>query len=302
MTNENLPVVQPKTFEELKRVNEHQAEFWSARDLQPLLGYTHWRSFENAIQKAITSCSQSGNNAEHHFARARKPIVGGKGSVQEVDDYSLSRFACYLIAQNGDPRKPEIAHAQKYFAIQTRRQEISNTLAADQERLQLRHQTSAEFKALSGVAQQVGVQSSMFGIFHDAGYKGLYGGLGNEAIKTKKKIPAKENLMDRMGTTELAANQFRLTQAREKLAQAGAVGPQKAIDIHKQVGQEVRSAIQRIGGTMPENLPPAEHIKLVEERVRTTPSMIELPKQEAGGLLGTAETPGGKDAGDGANS
>lgn len=128
----------------------------------------------------------------------------------------------------------------------------------------------------------------MFGIFHDAGYKGLYGGLSNEAIKTRKKIPAKENLMDRRGTTELAANQFRLTQAREKLVQAGQVGQQRPIEIHQQVGQEVRSAIQRIGGTMPENLPPAEHIKVLEERVKTALPTIVLPEHEVGGLLGKA--------------
>jgi hypothetical protein len=129
--------------------------------------------------------------------RARKPIVGGKGAVQEVDDYQLSRFACYLIAQNGDPRKPEIANAQKYFAIQTRRHELSDQAATDLERLELRKQTSEEFKALSGAAREAGVQNRMFGIFHDAGYKGLYGGLGVDAIKARKGVPEKEQLMDR---------------------------------------------------------------------------------------------------------
>ena len=152
MKNKNPPAIRPTTFEELKQVNQYGAEYWSARDLQPLLGYTQWRSFENAINKAATSCEQSGNNPEHHFARARKPIIGGKGAVQEVVDYHLSRFACYLIAQNGDPRKPEIANAQKYFAVQTRRQEISDVLAADVERLELRKQASEEFRALSGAA------------------------------------------------------------------------------------------------------------------------------------------------------
>jgi DNA-damage-inducible protein D len=166
---ENLPQAGGTRFEDLKQVNQHDAEYWSARDLQPLLGYTQWRSFENAIKKAITSCEQSGNEPTHHFARARKPIPGGKGAVQEVADYMLSRFACYLIAQNGDPRKPEIASAQKYFAIQTRRQELSDALAADLERLETRKQTSEEFKALSGAAREAGVQSRMFGIFHDAG-------------------------------------------------------------------------------------------------------------------------------------
>ncbi len=165
-------------FESLKQTNAHDAEYWRARDLQPLLGYAQWRRFEQAIERAMTSCGASGNQAAHHFAGAGKPIVGGKGAVQVVDDYQLSRFACYLIAQNGDARKPEIAHAQQYFAIQTRRQELSDQAAADVERLGLRKQTAEEFKALSGAAQDAGVQSKMFGVFHDAGYKGLYGGLG----------------------------------------------------------------------------------------------------------------------------
>ena len=134
-----------------------------------------------------------GNELSHHLAGAGKPIEGGKGAVQTVNDYHLSRFACYLIAQNGDPRKPEIAHAQKYFAIQARRQEISDAIAADIERLELRRQTAEEFKALSGVARDAGVQDRMFGVFHDAGYKGMYGGLGRDAIKKQKGIPEKEN-------------------------------------------------------------------------------------------------------------
>ncbi len=178
MAQNELPSIGGQSFESLKQVNDHDAEYWSARDLQPLLGYSQWRRFEDAVRRAITSCEQSGNNPEHHFAGAGKPITGGKGAVQIVQDYQLSRFACYLIAQNGDPRKPEIAQAQKYFAIQTRRQELSEQLAADMERLELRKQTSEEFKALSGAAQQAGVQSRMFGIFHDASYKGLYGGSG----------------------------------------------------------------------------------------------------------------------------
>lgn len=189
MAEEDLPVPSRASFEDLKKVNPHGAEYWTARELQPLLGYRQWRSFEKAIKRAITSCEQSGNDPDHHFARARKPIAGGKGSVQEVDDYQLSRFACYLIAQNGDPRITEIAEAQKYFAIQARRQELSEALAADLERLETRKQTSEEFKALSGAARSAGVQDKMFGVFHDAGYKGLYGGLGHEQIKARKSIP-----------------------------------------------------------------------------------------------------------------
>lgn len=206
MTDKQIPTIAGQSFEDLKKTNDFDAEYWSARDLQSLLGYGQWRRFEDAVKRAITSCEQSGNNPAHHFAGAGKMVELGSGSMREVEDYHLSRFACYLIAQNGDPRKSEIAAAQKYFAVQARRQELSDQHAADMERLELRKQTSEEFKALSGAAQQAGVQNRMFGIFHDAGYKGLYGGLGGEEIKARKGIPSKENLMNRMNATELAAN------------------------------------------------------------------------------------------------
>ena len=281
----------PVPFESLKKVNPHGREYWSARDLQPLLGYQQWRGFENAIKKAIISCEQSGNDPGHHFARARKPIVGGKGAVQEVEDYDLSRFACYLIAQNADPRIPQIAFAQKYFAIQTRRQELSDEQARDMERLELRKQTSEEFKALSGAASDAGVGNAMFGVFHDAGYRGLYGGLGNDAIKRHKAIPADENLMDRMDSTELAANQFRMTQTRDKLARERTKGQQNAIATHQQVGKEVREAIKRIGGALPESIPPAEHIKHVQKRLKSATPKLELEANDAAGLLGASERP-----------
>lgn len=290
MISKNVPTIGDQSFEDLKQSNEHHAEYWSARDLQPLLGYSQWRRFEDAVTRAITSCEQSGNNPGHHFASAGKPIIGGKGAVQTVDDYQLSRFACYLIAQNGDPRKPEIAYAQKYFAVQARKQELSEQLAADQERLDLRKQTTEEFKALSGAARQAGVQDKMFGVFHDAGYKGLYGGLGGDAIKTKKNIPAKEQLLDRMNATELAANQFRMTQTRDKLARENTNNQQQAIHTHEQVGKEVRAAIERIGGTLPEQIPPAEHIKEVEKRIKNAIPKMELGEKDAGGLLGEAKS------------
>ena len=295
MNSKQLPTLGDKSFESIKQTNEHDAEYWSARDLQLLLGYSQWRRFEQAIERAISSCQQSGNKPDYHFAGAGKPITGGKGAVQLVEDYHLSRFACYLIAQNGDPRKPEIAQAQKYFAVQARRQELNDQAAADIERLELRKQTAEEFKALSGAAQDAGVQSRMFGVFHDAGYKGLYGGLGRDAIKRRKAVPEKDNLLDRMNATELAANQFRMTQTRDKLAREGVRNPSQAIQTHEQVGKEVRDAIKRIGGTLPENIPPAEHIKAVEKRVKSATPKLELHDREAGGLLGQG---GKKPAGD----
>lgn len=290
MPEDQLPSIGTQSFESLRQTNQFGADYWSARDLQSLLGYNHWRSFDNAIQKAITACEQSGNVPDHHFARVRKMIPVGKGGQRQVEDFHLSRFGCYLIAQNGDSRKSEIAYAQQYFAIQTRRQELSDQQAADLERLELRKQTSEEFKLLSGAARQAGVQNQQFGIFHDAGYKGLYGGLGSDAIRRRKKIPATENLMDRMDATELAANQFRMTQTREKLGRDGIRGAQRAIQTHNDVGKEVRAAIQRIGGTLPENISPAEHIKAVEERVQNTNPVLLLEESEARGLLPTSSS------------
>ena len=289
MTLKTLPVNGNISFEDLKKINEHDAEYWSARALQPLLGYSQWRRFEDAIKRAVTSCQQSGNNPEYHFAGAGKMIELGKGGGRTVDDYHLSRFACYLIAQNGDPRKPEIANAQKYFAVQARRQELSEAHAADLERLEIRKQASEEFKALSGAARNAGVQDRMFGVFHDAGYKGLYNGLGNEAIKQRKGVAKKENLMDRMDTTELAANQFRMTQTRDKLARERVTNQQQAIHAHEQVGREVREAIKRIGGTMPENIPAAEHISMVEKRLKSAAPILELDEHDAKGLAGKAD-------------
>jgi DNA-damage-inducible protein D len=288
MSEKSLPALGDRSFERLKQTNRHGAEFWSARDLQPMLGYSQWRRFEQAVERAITSCKQSGNDPDHHFSGASKMVEFGANSAREVADYHLSRFACYLIAQNGDPRKPEIASAHRYFAVQARRQELSDQLAADIERLELRKQTGEEFKALSGAAHQAGVQNQMFGVFHDAGYKGLYGGLSRDEIKLRKHIPEKDNLMDRMNATELAANQFRMTQARDKLGHNNIHDQRQAILTHEQVGKEVRDAIKRIGGIPPESIPPAEHIKEVEKRIKTATPKLELGEHDAGGLLGDA--------------
>ncbi len=288
----NNTALQPSnlSFESLKKLNDHGIEYWSARDLQPCLGYSQWRRFENAIKKAIDSCIRSGNDPSHHFAGAGKQINLGKGAVQTIEDYHLSRFACYLIAQNGDPRKPEIAHAQKYFAIQTRRQEISDQMTADLERLETREQASAEFKALSSAAKDAGVQDRMFGLFHDAGYKGLYGGLGVDAIKARKGILPKENLMDRMDTTELIANQFRMSQTREKLKRENIKKPRDAMETHEIVGKKVRSAITELGGTLPENISPAEPIKEVKKRIKTSRPVLELDPKDATGLTSSDNT------------
>lgn len=286
MTNNEITSIGGKSFEELRQINEHSAEYWSARDLQPLLGYSQWRRFEDAINRAMESCEASGNNKDYHFAGAGKMIELGKSGMRNVEDFHLSRFACYLIAQNGDPRKPEVANAQKYFAIQTRRQELSDQLASDIERVEMRKQTAEEFKALSGAARKAGVENKMFGVFHDAGYRGLYGGRGSERIKSEKGIAAKENLMDRMDTTELAANQFRMTQTRDKLNRDNIKNQTRAIKAHEDVGKEVREAIKRIGGELPENIAPAEPIKQVEKRIKAATPKLALDDKHASGLLG----------------
>lgn len=296
MNDDHLPMLNNTPFENLRHLNEFGAEYWHARELQSLFGYSQWRRFEDAIKRAATSCEQSGNNPEYHFAGVGKMVDLGSGSTREIEDYHLSRFACYLIAQNGDPRKPEIANAQRYFAIQTRRMELSDALAADLERLDTRKQTAEEFKALSGAARNAGVQNRMFGVFHDAGYKGLYGGLGVEAIKQRKGIPPKDQLLDRMDTTELAANQFRMTQTRDKLARENVRNQESAIRTHEQVGKEVREAIKRIGGDMPENIKPAEPIQNVEKRVKDATPKLELGEKDAKGLLGESSSQSGDDA------
>lgn len=270
------------SFESLKKLNQYGIEYWSARDLQSCLGYSKWHGFEPAIKKAMESCRQSGNDPQNHFTSVCKMVEIGSHTQREVNDYHLSRFACYLIAQNGDPRKPEIAQAQKYFAIQTRKQELSEENAADLERLELRKQASVEFKALSGAARDAGVQNKMFGVFHDAGYKGLYGGLGVDAIKARKGIAPKEQLMDRMNTTELAANQFRMTHTREKLKLEKIKNQRDAMETHEMVGREVRAAIAKIGVTMPENIPPAEPIKNVEKRLKKAKPKLLLDEKDSG--------------------
>jgi len=283
------------SFESLKKHNKYGVEYWSARDLQLCLGYSEWRKFENTLKKAIKSCEQSGNNPKNHFVGTDKMVQIGSQTERKVSNWHLSRFACYLIAQNGDPRKAEIAEAQKYFAIQTRRQEISDQMAADHERLETREQASIEFKALSGAARDAGVQDKMFGLFHDAGYNGLYGGLGVDAIKARKGISPKENLMDRMDTTELAANLFRMTQTRDKLKNERIRNQRDAMETHEMVGKKVRSVIEEIGGTLPENIPPAEPIKKVEKRIKTTRPRLTLDPRDAAGIANHLESSSGND-------
>jgi DNA-damage-inducible protein D len=252
---------QSPSFNSIKQTNSYRAEYWNARDLMKILGYARWESFKNAIERAEEACKNSGQIVDHHFLQAVKMVSVGSDAQRELKDYFLSRFACYLIAQNGDPRKIEIAKAQAYFAISTRKQELAQLLEEQEERLKLREHVTENNKALAQAASQAGVLSQNFGVFQNAGYKGLYGELGVADIKERKQINQQEDLLDRMGRAELAANDFRITQTEERLRREGTIGQTNAMGVHHEVGEKVRKAIQDIGGTMPENLAPEPSIK-----------------------------------------
>jgi DNA-damage-inducible protein D len=273
---------QTPDFDSIRQVSVYGAEYWSARDLAPLLGYDKWERFDGAIKRAMTACHQVGQVVENHFPSAGKMVTLGSGSQREVKDYFLSRFACYVVAQNGDPRKPEIAAAQAYFATATREYEIQQLEAEQDKRLQLREQISENNKALADAARRAGVLSPNFGVFQEAGYQGLYGGLGVVDLKERKGISPKEDLLDRMGRQELAANDFRITQTEAKLRKEQIIGQTNAIKAHRQVGETVRKAIEEIGGTMPEELPAEPSIKpLLEQKKRKKKKALPQQGQAA---------------------
>src|SRR5579875_775731 len=256
-------------FDSIKQVNVYGEEYWSARDLMPLLGYGRkWQNFENAIKRAMTACEESGNIVGYHFTDASKPISGGKGAKRETKDYHLSRLACYLIAQNGNPRKPEIAAAQVYFAISTRAHEIQQLREEQEKRLAMRLKVSESYKQLAEVAYQSGVNSETFGIFVDAGYLGLHRHTVEE-LKRLKGIPEKEDYLDNITRAELSAIDFKNVQTEERLKNAPVSGLDEASQTHYFIGDQVRKAIEAMHGPMPEDLPSAESIrKMVEERRR----------------------------------
>lgn len=264
-------------FENAAQIDDDGVEFWSARDLQKLLGYSDYRNFLNIINKAKEACAQSGHVVEHHFVDVTDMIEIGKGATREVDNIRLTRYASYLAAQSGDSRKEQIAFAQTYFAVQTRRQEIQDDdiaqytpLSEDQKRVLLRNEIKEHNKNLASAAKHAGVVEPLdFAIFQTFGYKGLYGGLDRAGIQRTKGLKSKQNILDHMGSTELAANLFRATQTEEKLRREKITGKQNANNAHYEVGQKVRQAIKEIGGTMPEDLPPAEDIVKVGRRMQS---------------------------------
>jgi len=270
MSDKRVDTKHTRTFEGIRQLNEDDSEFWFARDLAPVLEYQAWRNFVQVIEKAKIACERSGQATDHHFVGFDKMVEVGSGAARRVTDYQLTRYACYLIVQNGDPSKPVIANGQTYFAAQTRRQELADEgslsqLSEDARRLMLRGELTEHNKALTSAAKKAGVASGLdYAIFQDHGYKGLYGGLGAKDIHSTKGLKKSQKILDHMGSTELAANLFRATQTEDKLRRDNVRGKRQANETHREVGAKVRQTIVEIGGTMPEELPtPAKSIKQI---------------------------------------
>ena len=255
-------------FESIRHINEYGQDFWYARELQIALEYKEWRNFNKVIEKAKVACEGSKNSVSDHFVDVNKIVEAGV-STKDIGDIVLSRYACYLIVQNGDPRKKVIAFGQSYFAVKTRQQELIEhyeDLTEDQKRLAIRKEMTEHNKLLVAAAKDAGVETSLeYAIFQNYGYMGLYGGLKAQDIKERKGLKKSQNILDHMGYEELAANLFRATQTEAKLRREHIQGKEKANQTHYAVGKEVRNTISRLGGTMPENLPtPEKSIKQIE--------------------------------------
>ena len=257
-----------KTFESIKHIDENGTEFWYAREIMNILEYSKWQNFEKIIEKARISCENSEISAFEHFTNVGKTIKMPKGAEKEINDYKLTRYACYLIAQNGDPRKEVIALAQTYFAVQTRKQEITereySMLTEDEKRFYQRNLTRKGNYSLNQVAKDAGVKN--FDKFHNAGYKGLYKGETADDIAKRKGLRYREDILDNMGSDELIANLFRISQTEQKIKKDNIQTEGEACETHNKIGKIVRNAIQQAGGTMPEELPtPEKSLKQLEK-------------------------------------
>ena len=260
-------------FDQIRRIDADGEEFWYARELQKALEYNDYRNFELTIFKAMDACRTSGFEVSDHFGDVTEMVEIGSGAHRRLSSYKLSRYACYLIAMNGDPRKQVIALAQTYFAVKTRQQELIedyDRLSEDQKRLSIRREMIEHNKSLSEAAQNAGVITSRdFAVFQNKGYQGLYGGLGAKEIHARKGLKKSQKILDHMGSTELAANLFRATQTDEKLRRENVQGKDNANQTHFDVGRKVRQTIEELGGTMPEDLPtPEKSIRQVETEQR----------------------------------
>ena len=255
-------------FENIKHIDELGREYWEARELMPILEYSKWENFHRVIKQAIVSCENSTSEAFDQFPEVRKPIVGGKGNIQNIVDYRLSRYACYLIVQNANPRKKSVALGQTYFAIQTRKMEITekeySSLTEEEKRFYQRNLTRKGNHSLNIAAKNSAVKN--FDKFHNAGYKGLYNGETANDIAKRKNLNYREDILDNMGSDELIANLFRISQTEQKLKKDKVQGENNANQVHYDVGKKVRKAIADIGGTMPEALPtPDKSLKQIEK-------------------------------------
>lgn len=258
-------------FETIRRTNPAGNEFWSSRDFAKVLGYADYRNFQSVIESARTACFNSGQRVEDHFVEVTDMVEIGSGAQRSVKTVMMSRYACYLVIQNADPAKEIVSHGQTYFAVQTRRQELSDAEIEEQRRLSIRSELRKHNSQLADAAKDAGVvEPRDYAIFQNHGYIGLYGGLGAQDIHRRKGLKQGEQILDHMGSTELAANLFRATQAEEKLRRERIIGKDKANTAHREVGAKVRQTIQELGGTMPEELPTAESIKKLESKTRKT--------------------------------
>jgi DNA-damage-inducible protein D len=282
MTDDHVINQHHQTFEGIRQFDDEGNEYWLARQLAKVLEYSEYRHFLPVIERAKDACRNSNHQVEDHFEDLLDMVEIGSGAKRQIADVRLSRYACYLLVQNGDPSKPVIANGQTYFAIQTRRQELRDSgnfgqLSEDDRRILLRSELATHNKSLAAAAKDAGVETNLdYAIFQDHGYKGLYGGRGAKEIHVIKGLKKSQKILDHMGSSELAANLFRATQTEEKLRRDKVQGKVHANQTHFEVGKKVRQTIQELGGAMPENLPvPDESIQQLErarqKAISTTP-------------------------------
>lgn len=265
-------------FEQIRRINDAGNEYWSSRDFAKVFDYSDYRNFEQVIEKARTACFNSGQRIDDHFVDVTEMVELGSGAKRQVKSVYLSRYACYLIVQNADPGKEIVALGQTYFAVQTRKQELTEQAIEDERRLLLCEEMRLHNVKLADAAKDAGViEPKDYAIFQNHGYMGLYGGLKAQDIHRRKSLKKSQQILDHMGSTELAANLFRATQAEEKLRREKITGKAKANKAHEEVGAKVRQTIKELGGTMPEDLPTAESIKKLEGKPK---GMIAKRKKE----------------------